>query len=459
MSFTDIVLSKTRSAIKKFSLIEENSRVLVGFSGGADSTVLLCVLHELFGEKVSAFHVNHMLRGSDAEEDENFCREFCQKKEIPFSCIRIDVASLCGGTGVEEAARNARYFALSEECRRVGASKIALAHTASDNIETVVFNLSRGASLSGMRGIPVKRAQEELEIIRPLIFCTREEIEGYAKENALPYCTDKTNSDTDYTRNFIRHKIIPLIKEINPNVESRVVAAGENLSRDESFISDTAMEFIKKNKITNSCKLSVLQELHPALSSRVIAHMYGTVCDEMLESKHFEDIFSLIESKKSGTRIMMPKSICALLLDESLFFLSEAEYEKLASKQSFFINITEGISNFENFTICLFPKGKADMNEISALSDKAIFRAKTILPESIIKELFARNRKSGEKYVFGGMTRTLKKLISGESEKAKKIRPVFCDGKGIVWFPPFRIRDDIYNKNETNFYELHYFEY
>jgi hypothetical protein len=187
--------------------------------------------------------------------------------------------------------------------------------------------------------------------------------------------------------------------------------------------------------------------------------MYGTVCDEMLESKHFEDIFSLIESKKSGTRIMMPKSICALLLDESLFFLSEAEYEKLASKQSFFINITEGISNFENFTICLFPKGKADMNEISALSDKAIFRAKTILPESIIKELFARNRESGEKYVFGGMTRTLKKLISGESEKAKKIRPVFCDGKGIVWFPPFRIRDDIYNKNETNFYELHYFEY
>ena len=176
MSFTDTVLSKARIAIKKFSLIESDSRVLVGFSGGADSTVLLSVLHELLGEKVSAFHVNHMLRGSEADEDESFCREFCRKREIPFSCIRIDVASLCGGTGVEEAARNARYFALSEECRRVGASKIALAHTASDNIETVIFNLSRGASLSGMRGIPVKRAQEELEIIRPLILCTREEI-------------------------------------------------------------------------------------------------------------------------------------------------------------------------------------------------------------------------------------------------------------------------------------------
>ncbi len=459
MSFTQTVLSKARDAIKKFSLMEADSRVLVGFSGGADSTVLLSALHELLGENVSAFHVNHMLRGNEADEDESFCREFCRKKGIPFSSVRIDVAALSGGTGVEEAARNARYAALSEECRRTGAKKIALAHTASDNIETVVFNLSRGASLSGMRGIPPKRAHGEFEIIRPLILCTREEIEGFAEENSLSFCTDKTNSDTDYTRNFIRHKIVPLIKEINPNAESRVVSACENLSRDESFILETARDFISRNSVTSSCKTEALKALHPAICSRVIAHMYGAVCEEMLESKHFEDVFALIESGKSGARIMMPKNISALITDGTLFFLSESEYKKLFAKTSFSSIIPQEVSRFENFAVCLFEKGKADVSVIHALSAEASFHAKAILPESTAKILSVRSRESGEKYFFGGMTRTLKKLLSGESEKTKKIRPVFCDVHGIVWFPPFRIRDDIYNNKETTEYELHYFEY
>lgn len=459
MSFTETVLSKSREAIKKFSLVDDGDRILVGFSGGADSTVLLCVMHSLFPEKVCAFHVNHMLRGGEADADEDFCREFCQIKNIPFSSVRINVAELSVGIGFEEAARNARYGALSEECRRVGAKKIALAHTASDNIETVIFNLSRGASLSGMRGIPPKRPQGEFEVVRPLILCTRKEIEGFASENGLSFCTDKTNSNTDYTRNFIRHKIVPLIKEINPSAETRVAAAGEKLSRDESFISDIAKDFIEKNKITNSCKITELKALHPALRSRVISYMFGTVCSEMLESKHFDSIDELMEDPKKGSRIMMPKDICALISDENLLFVSEKEYKHIREKKVFSQKVFEGISKFDGFSLFLCKIGEEDTTALAALAENSSFQAKAILPESILPELTVRNRESGEKYVFGGMTRTLKKLLSGETERVKKIRPVFCDKNGIVWFPPFRIRDDIYNSLKTTLYVLYYFEY
>lgn len=459
MSFTETVLQKAREAIEKFALIENGDRILVGFSGGADSTVLLCVMHSLFSERVCAFHVNHMLRGADADADEEFCREFCKSRNIPFSGVRIDVAALSHGTGVEEAARNARYAALDAECKRIDARKIALAHTASDNIETVIFNLSRGASLSGLRGIPPKRAQGEFQVIRPLILCTREEIEGYASENSLAYCTDKTNSDTDYTRNFIRHKIIPLIKEINPNAEARVSSAGEKLSRDESFIADAAKNFIVKNNVSNTCGIRALKELHPALRSRVIAHMYGTVCGEMLESKHFESIDELLESGKNGARIMMPKDVCAIISDGDLSFVHEKEYARLFEKKVFSQKVALGVSHFDGFSLLLCQKGLAKGDIVSSLSEKASLRAKAYIPESTALSLTVRTRESGEKYVFGGMTRTLKKLLSGESEKAKKIRPVFCDEQGVVWLPPFRIRDDVYNNRETTVYELNYFEY
>ena len=113
-------------------------------------------------------------------------------------------------------------------------------------------------------------------------------------------------------------------------------------------------------------------------------------------------------------------------------------------------------ADFGDFATLLCKKGEEQKFELLRTS---CFTAKTVLPESAVKNLFLRTRESGEKYVFGGMTRTLKKLLSGESEKAKTVRPVFCDSNGILWFPPFRIRDDIYNKREKTAYTLYYFEY
>lgn len=462
-SISETVKSKVLTANEKFSLFSADDRILVGFSGGADSMTLLCVLLEITDKKnVRAFHVNHMLRGKEADADEDFCRCFCNSKDIPFSSVRVDVASASNGSGTEEKARDMRYSALISEARRTGCSKIALAHTASDNLETVIFNLSRGAGLSGMRGIRPKRAAEEFEIIRPLILCTRDETEGYANENSLPFCTDKTNSDTHYTRNFIRHKIVPLIKEINPAVEERISVSSGLFSADEEYLSLLSEDFIDRHGIKSSCDVSLLTSLPPSLFSRVMAKMYETVCKKNLEAKHISDIAELVKRNCSGARLILPGTVAAVTESGKLNFIHEYNYLELSKKSEFSDKVPFGITIYnDSFSVLLSVNGEERSEDIEHLSENAVIKAKTVIPIKTAAELTVRNRHDGDKYIFGGMTRTLKKLISSESREAKRKRPVFCDGNGIVWFPQFRIRDDIYKGIESpkSSCILYYFEY
>ena len=463
MSFTKRLFERMCEANIKFSLISENERVLVGFSGGADSLALVDALHELIGENVYALHVNHMLRGKDADEDELFCKNFCEKKGIRFESVRIDVASLArelhGGGAIEETARDARYTALLRESERIGASKIALAHTASDNTETVFFNLARGTALAGLRGIPPKRAHMSAEIIRPLILCTREETEGYCRENGLCYRTDATNDDVNYTRNFIRHKIVPLAAEINPALHARISAMSDTLRADEDFISGEAKRFIDEAR--GACGQGIGAEkfmaLHRAVRTRALALLRAEAGGPSLEEKHFNDIEKLLASGREGARIMLPGKTAAAIKNGKLLFVTEAEFAEESRKTRFSERVPEGARSFGAFATVLCPANES-AGETEKFSENAVFASKVFLPESTASTLCVRNRENGDKYVFGGMTRTLKKLLAGGTETAKKIRPVFCDDKGIFWFPSFRLRDDVYAAEEKT-YILHYFEY
>lgn len=460
---SEVIKEKILLANEKFSLFNDKDKVLVGFSGGADSVTLLFSLSEIMGkENIHAFHVNHMLRGEEADGDEEFCKNICNKNGISFSSEKIDVASAANGVGVEEKARDMRYAALINEARKRGYNKIALAHTASDNIETVIFNLARGTGLSGMRGIVPKRSAEELEIIRPLILCTREEIENYVKYHSLPFCTDKTNFDTHYKRNFIRHKIVPLLKELNPAAEERASSMCELISRDDEFIKKYSEEFIRDHNIVNSVDVSLFSSLPDAIKNRVAEAMHKNVCGGSLEAKHFSDISALANKAKSGTRISLPGKAYAIIEKNSLVFKGESLYKEENTKKDFSKKLRIGTEKSETgFSVYIVKRGEENKEELLSLSENAVFNAKTLLSENTMKNLTVRNRKDGEKYIFGGMTRTLKKLISSESPKVKCNRPVFCDEKGIIWFPPFRIRDDVYaeTKSSETVYALYYFEY
>ncbi|WP_405353434.1 tRNA lysidine(34) synthetase TilS [Ruminococcus sp.] len=209
-------------AVDTYCLIEYNDKIAVALSGGADSVSLLhmlCSVKEKYNLTLFAIHINHMIRGAEAERDESFCREFCKRLGIELFLKRVDVPALAKNERIstELCGRNVRYSAFEEISKKLDC-KIATAHTLSDNAETLMINLVRGTSLNGLCAIPARRGN----IIRPLILCDRAYIENYCKENSLDFVTDSTNLTDDYTRNKIRHNVITELKSINPSFETSV---------------------------------------------------------------------------------------------------------------------------------------------------------------------------------------------------------------------------------------------
>ena len=226
-------------AVERYGMLEKGDSVTVALSGGADSVALLHSLktseNEL-GIRLSACHVNHNLRGEESDGDEAYVRELCRELEVPLKVFSVDVSgSVVKHQSIEERARELRYDAFAKLSCELD-SKVATAHNACDNTETVLLNLLRGTGLKGLCGIPPVRDY----LIRPLILCTRDEIEEYCRENGLKYVTDSTNASTAYTRNKIRLELIPKLLEINPSLYEGVGRMTLALGEDSRFLEDMA---------------------------------------------------------------------------------------------------------------------------------------------------------------------------------------------------------------------------
>ena len=207
---------KALLALRQYSLFTQGDRIAVGVSGGADSVALLrflAVLREEYRWELIVCHIHHGLRGAEADRDEQFVRELAGQLGLPYAVRHIDAAAMAleNHLSVEEAGRNARYAFFAETAGEGG--RIATAHTLDDTIETVLMNLIRGTGLHGLCGIPRIRGN----IVRPLLDVTRAEVEEYLALLGQPYCTDSTNLSDDYTRNRVRHDILPRLRELNPN--------------------------------------------------------------------------------------------------------------------------------------------------------------------------------------------------------------------------------------------------
>lgn len=205
--------------IKQYNMIESGDKIVLGVSGGPDSICMLEILNELrvkLNFEIVVAHINHMIR-EEAEEDEKYVLEFCENKKIECYTKKINVLEISKKEKIstEEAGRKVRYEFFEEILQKTNSNKIATAHTANDNAETVLMNIIRGSGTSGLKGIEAKRGI----YIRPLIDCTREQIENYCEQNSLNPRIDKTNMENIYTRNKIRNLLIPYIKkEFNPNI-------------------------------------------------------------------------------------------------------------------------------------------------------------------------------------------------------------------------------------------------
>ena len=219
--------------------LPESGRILTALSGGADSVALLVSLYEEIGaERLAAAHVNHCLRGAESDRDESFCRSLCEKLGIPLAVARRDVnAERRKGESVEDAARRIRYEELTRAAKLQNCEFIATAHNANDNAETLLLNLVRGAGGAGMAGIPHERdLGDGIRVIRPLLGTTRGEIETFLEERNIGHVEDSTNASTDYTRNLIRHQVMPRLAEANSATVTHLNAAAEMAREDEEYL-------------------------------------------------------------------------------------------------------------------------------------------------------------------------------------------------------------------------------
>lgn len=429
-----ILSEKIRAVIKRYSMLSPGERVAVAFSGGADSVALLYFLANE-GYDVLAIHVNHGIRGDEADGDEDFCRYFCEKRDIPFFCVHIDVPAEAKktGEGLEETARRLRYAAIEDIMTKSPVTKTATAHHADDNIETVIFNLTRGSSIKGAGGIPPVRDC----YIRPLIECTREEILSYCKENSLDFVTDSTNYDTDYTRNFIRHRISPLLREINPSAATAFANFSASARRDSDLLDSMAGD------IPKDISRKELGELHPALLTRFI-YLRMEELGHIPQRRSTEQLISAISAGNEYKCVDMGENIKAVCDRQRVYFVKDGIGTYLNNTP-----LDEGENILGDFGIIYIAKSKEYWQELKNIYNLSIYT--TIGFDKIKGNIFARSRIDGDSYRYAGMTRTLKKLFNSKKLTVyqRNRLPIICDKEGIVWVPGFAAADNVKTNKEN----------
>ena len=303
------MLNRVTATVEKYGLLEKGDSVIVALSGGADSTALLSVfvsLKEKYNLSIYAAHINHNIRGDEAKRDENFCKILCKKFNTELFIKSVDVPTLAKQQKISEelCGRNVRY-AFFEELSQKLCAKIATAHTASDNAETLIFNIARGASLAGLSAIPPKRGN----IIRPLIELSRGDIESYCEENNLEYVTDSTNLADDYTRNYIRHNIIPCLKKLNPSFERTALGLSENAGESADFIKKCAEKSVHDCKGDFGYDCKKLLSLDSAVLKEMLFILLKNNCNISPERK---TILLLCEIIRNGGSVELSKQCTAV---------------------------------------------------------------------------------------------------------------------------------------------------
>lgn len=309
--------NKVIETIKKFNMLNNGENVVVGLSGGADScalTHILARLSEKMDLHITAVHINHGIRGEEAERDERSAEEFCRRLNIEFIAYHCDIPSEAAkrGIGEEEAGRLVRYEKFYETAGKKNGAKTAVAHNMNDKAETLIMNLCRGAGMKGLAGIkPVGGS-----IIRPLIFCTRNEIEKYCDDNNIEYCTDSTNLQNEYTRNKIRNILLPWLSEnINPAAGMNMANASELLREEEEYLESKAQEQYKKLLKDSgdgfvSLNVDGLASEHSVIRRRVLRIALRSLRPDMRDfgRKHTESAEDILMGD-TGRRISLPGGI------------------------------------------------------------------------------------------------------------------------------------------------------
>lgn len=328
---------KIKNTIKKYALIKNGDNIVVGVSGGPDSMTLLNVLINIrkqYDLKITVAHINHMIR-KEAQEETLYVEKFCKDKNIECFVKKQKVEELAKSNkiGTEEAGRKLRYEFFDEVLKKVNANKIATAHNANDNAETVLMNIIRGSGTSGLKGIEPIR---DNKFIRPLIECTREEIEEYCEQENLDAKIDKTNAENIYTRNKVRNMLLPYIQEnFNPNIINSLNRLSELALMENKFIEKNVEELYKKvlideklgNKDFNGKNTVILDlkkfnNLDLVIKNRLMLYTIGRTLgtSQNIEKVHIQDLVKLCENNIGNKYLTPNKNIKVMVKQGKIYF-------------------------------------------------------------------------------------------------------------------------------------------
>ena len=423
---------KIERAISQSKMSCAYGKLIIGFSGGADSSALLHYFSKR-AEKIACVHVNHMIRADEAQRDEDFCRKMCQKYGVEFVCHKIDIPALAreSGKGVEECARDERYRVLEEERIARGFDAIAVAHNADDNVESVIFNLVRGSGANGIAGIRAVNGK----IIRPLILATKKEILDYCEKNGVEYVTDSTNANTDYTRNYIRHEIVPALVRLNPSLAQSVARLGATLRQDEELIEQMAQSFILEHCPNGYIYPERIAQCHDSVKARILKALSG----ENLDFKSINACVDFIPRSECGELINLCKGISLKRESDHLVFIKTTDLDSV----EFECALSKGVNEIAGaWVVILYDCDHAP-------SDKECYLSLTLSQGAINGNLIARSRHDGDVILQGKMTKKVKKLMCERkipSHLRAKI-PIICDDNGIVAIPEVALRDGAKGKD------------
>ena len=432
--------------MEKFHMFPRNGKIIVGLSGGADSVALLhvlCGLKEEFQWEITAVHIHHGLRGEEADGDASFAEAFCEKLGV--SCIvrKYDVKAEAEKRkmGEEETGRLLRYEVFRELAGVDG--RIAVAHHRKDQAETLLMRLCRGTGLTGLVGMaPVRE-----NICRPLLFCSREEIEEYCKEHGLAWREDASNQEEKYTRNKLRLKVLPVLEEVNPKAVEHISETAELLALDEDFLEQQASACYEDAKMDAPAgevhlNRTKLQELHPAMKKRVLRKAMAEFLSADVSQVQIQALEDLLENETGKSRDFLGGIRVENQYDSMVFSLEKEKTEGYC----YVLPVGEEIFVSEkNMTVMAWLSEKYEVDS----EDTKCFDF-----DKVSGKLFCRTRKPGDLIALKNGRKKIKDLFIDEKvpRSERDILPLITVGEEVLWAKGLRVSENFRPDDDTKIY-------